>query len=519
MYFRRFKMAKLGALASSSMSPFLSAPRVLLAKSRTAMPLACRLSSLSSANLVLRHLQSDALRISPAAFALRRWSNLAAASTSPTDQEAEASLEQNQEEYVVINFYHLVDIDRPHAVIKAHKDYLRDKDVRGRIYFSEQGVNAQFGGPRKDAVEYAEWVTKTQPLFLGVRYQVKMDRTDGHQYPKMRVQYKPNLISLAGGMSGLPVTDPAARATPLKPSQWRDFLSNGIKGQKPVVLDVRNSYEWDAGHFVGAERPLEEEFNETPTESTPVDVPRYLQEADPDTPVMMYCTGGIRCDVYSAYLKKKGYRNLYTLEGGVQTYMKEEGLDKWNGSLFVFDGRMAIRPNKEEEAPLEAAAPCALCGGTAELPHTNCANIDCNKLFMACSGCKTQLKGCCCDACITAPRLLRPVKIKGQYGNWTQYGRDGSDSDESPVEKMATGRGEGRISRRRKRQAALKDKELAKRAMKVERRRHAKEAMAAALGEKSLENDVKNVGNEDEEKMVKLRELRERLQSSQKSSV
>jgi predicted sulfurtransferase len=487
------------------------------------MPLACRLSSLSDGNLILRHSPQSAagaLRILPTTFGLRRWSSLVAVSASSSDQESVEPIQQNQEEYVVINFYHLVDIDRPNAVIKAHKEYLKDKDVRGRIYFSEQGVNAQFGGPRKDAVEYAEWVTKTQPLFLGIKYEVKMDSTDGHQYPKMRIQYKPNLISLAGGMSGLPVTDPAARATPLNPSQWRDFLHNGVQGQKPVVLDVRNSYEWDAGHFIGAERPLEEEFNETPTESTPVDVPRYLQQADPDTPVMMYCTGGIRCDVYSAYLKQKGYTNLYTLEGGVQTYMKEEGLDKWNGSLFVFDGRMAIRPNKNEEAPLEAAAPCALCGGTAELPHTNCANIDCNKLFMACPGCKTQLKGCCCEACITAPRLLRPVKTTGQYGNWTQYGRDGSDSDESPEEKMALGRGEGRISRRRKRQAALKDKELAKRALKVERRRHAKEAMAAALGHENLENGVTNsVDNEGEERMVRLRELRERLQASQKSSV
>jgi predicted sulfurtransferase len=491
---------------------------------------------LSLANVILRHPQftqsAAALNISPTPpFAIRRCSTAVVASST---NEASISTEQHNqdEEYVVINFYHLIDIDRPHAVIEAHKEYLKDKDVRGRIYFSEQGVNAQFGGPRKDAIAYAEWVTKTQPLFLGVKYEIKMDSTDGHQYPKMRIQYKPNLISLAGGMSNLPVTDPAARATPLKPSQWRDFLNNGVDGQKPVVLDVRNSYEWDAGHFVGASRPLEEEFNETPTESTPVDVPAYLQQADPDTPVMMYCTGGIRCDVYSAYLKKKGYNNVYTLEGGVQTYMKEEGLDKWNGSLFVFDGRMAIRPNKDEEAPLVAAAPCALCGGTAQLPHTNCANIDCNKLFMACEGCKTTLKGCCCEACITAPRLLRPVKTKGQYGTWSQYtGEDGIDSDSSDAlteaERMTRGRGEGRVSRRRRKQAALKDKELAKRAMKVERRRHAKEAMAAAVGGISTE-DTNNTAsrendnrNENEERMAKLRELRERLHnsSSQKGSV
>ena len=73
-----------------------------------------------------------------------------------------------------------------------------------------------------------------------------------------------------------------------------------------MVLDVRNSYEWDAGHFSGAARPAEVEFNETPTEATPAEVPAHLQAVDPDTPVMMYCTGGIRCDVYSTYLRQKG---------------------------------------------------------------------------------------------------------------------------------------------------------------------------------------------------------------------
>ena len=87
----------------------------------------------------------------------------------------------------------------------------------------------------------------------------------------------------------------------------------------------------------------QEKFNETPTEASNSDsIPSYLQGKAPDTPVMMYCTGGIRCDVYSAHLRDKGFTNLYTLEGGIQNYLREEGHQLWDGSLFVFDGRMAV---------------------------------------------------------------------------------------------------------------------------------------------------------------------------------
>jgi len=92
----------------------------------------------------------------------------------------------------------------------------------------------------------------------------------------------------------------------------------------------------------------QEKFNETPTEASNSDsipsdsIPSYLQGKAADTPVMMYCTGGIRCDVYSAHLRDKGFTNLYTLEGGIQNYLREEGHQLWDGSLFVFDGRMAV---------------------------------------------------------------------------------------------------------------------------------------------------------------------------------
>ena len=97
---------------------------------------------------------------------------------------------------------------------------------------------------------------------------------------------------------------------------------------------------------------MQENFNETPTEvSSSESIPSYLQGKAADTPVMMYCTGGIRCDVYSAHLRDKGFTNLYTLEGGIQNYLRQEGHELWDGSLFVFDGRMAV-PSGETQTAL-----------------------------------------------------------------------------------------------------------------------------------------------------------------------
>ncbi|EFJ51382.1 hypothetical protein VOLCADRAFT_103426 [Volvox carteri f. nagariensis] len=396
----------------------------------------------------------------------------------------------------VLNFYHLTPLEDPQATVEQHRQLIErlGLDIRGRIYISSQGINSQCGGTVEHATAYAEWI-KQQPGFQGLRY--TLWPADGHAFPKLRLKHKPNLISLAGGMEGLPITDPAARATPLEPSKWKEMIAQSQvigKEKKMVVLDVRNDYEWDAGHFEGAERPAEEIFAETPVGEGEQEVPVYLQEVDKDTPVLMYCTGGIRCDVYSTFLRHKGYNNLYTLEGGVQNYLRQEGGAHWKGSLFVFDARMAIPGSHSGDADanlpvsapragvtaesraLPAAVPCSLCGSPdSQLPHVNCANIDCNELFIACAACKALLNGCCCEACMEAPRLLRPAKVDGgHYGAWGNY----ADRDEvGPVISQGRTR-EGRVARRARRREALKEKRMEFVAEKLARKKMVREAMA-----------------------------------------
>jgi len=362
-----------------------------------------------------------------------------------------------QDPYRVINFYHLVDLGEAEAEAERHRDFIEQNrlDLRGRIYVTPQGVNAQYSGTVWDAHRYVDWL-RGQAAFAGLSF--SSDPVRAHAFPKLRLKHKRHLISLKGGHGHLPVTDPEARAKKLSPGEWREMLADSVRGsgldevKRAVVLDVRNDYEWDAGHFEGAARPVEGEFRETPTGA---EAPPHLRGVDKDTPVMMYCTGGIRCDIYSVALREQGFTNLYTLEGGVANYLRTEGGDLWNGSLFVFDSRMAVPGDLREGSTreLSAAVPCQLCGSPNPAPpHLNCANIDCNKLFIACGECKQRLRGCCCEACMDAPRLLRPLKESGCYGSWTEYST-GPESEKA----IASGRGDGRLRRRAKRSAAAAD--------------------------------------------------------------
>lgn len=313
-----------------------------------------------------------------------------------------------KEEYVIVNFYHLVELEDVPGEARIHRSYCKERDIRGRVYISPQGINAQFGGKKKDAIEYAEFVG-SRPPFTGLEYSV--ENCDGHAFPRMAVREKEWLIPLQGGSLGLPVTDPSHRAAPLAPEEWKEMIQKGKDGIRPLLLDVRNGYEWDAGHFEGAPRPPVETFRETPTREGIEQVFPQLKDVTEGQPILMYCTGGIRCDIYSTILKQKGFDNLYTLEGGIANYLRNQQEDElWKGSLYVFDQRMATYKDRP------AAAGCHHCGGPV-IPavHINCANADCNWHFLCCSNCRESFQSCCSSECMHADRLRPRLDRDGGY--------------------------------------------------------------------------------------------------------
>ncbi|KAK4844893.1 hypothetical protein QYF36_025763 [Acer negundo] len=311
-------------------------------------------------------------------------------------------------DFLVVNFYKFVFIKNPEEEVAKHLSFLEDLNIHGRVYLNEQGINAQYSGPSKDALAYVEWLREDEKLF-DVLVQISRAQ-NGHAFPKLKLRYKPSLVQLEGGISHLPLLDRSMRATPLSPSEWRQKLeavkniddsSNSSHNTDCVVLDVRNGYEWDIGHFHGARRPDVDCFRSTSFGLSQREAIASDPLANVDKEkvnVLMYCTGGIRCDVYSTILRQRGFKNLYTLKGGVSHYLENEGPVKWVGNLFVFDSRLSLPPstykpeaiteansiNKVSENPF---ATCYICGTEVREPrHRNCANLDCNLLFLLLEG-------------------------------------------------------------------------------------------------------------------------------------
>ncbi|XP_073134382.1 rhodanese-like domain-containing protein 8, chloroplastic isoform X2 [Henckelia pumila] len=371
-----------------------------------------------------------------------RFSLSVFASTNDNWVEVEAAAPRvyEDDEFVVVNFYRFAFVEDPEMEVSKHLSFMQGRDIRGRIYLNEQGINAQYSGPAKDAMAYVNWVREDH-RFSDILVQLSPGY-NGHAFPKLRLRYKPALVQLEEGMSDLPLLDPSTRATPLTPSQWRSRLTavnkiaNSLNAVNNfILLDVRNGYEWDVGHFLGAQRPDVDCFKSTSLglSESEIVAPDPLAAVDKEkTDILMYCTGGIRCDVYSTILRQRGFKNLYTLSGGVSHYLETEGSVGWVGNLFVFDGRLSLSPftykpeicsdprGKQEVS--HSFAKCYICvAQVSDLRHRNCANLDCNLLFLCCLKCVNDFRGCCCMNCMSASRLRPVLPGHRRYQKWHNY--------------------------------------------------------------------------------------------------
>jgi UPF0176 protein len=283
-------------------------------------------------------------------------------------------------DYKVLAYYCITKIEDPHLEVARHKEFFKDKDFRGRIYISEQGINGQASGFGPHADEYIAWM-RQDPRFQKMPFKVHYSKD--HAFPKTTVKYRKQLVAVDCDVDFSDVGEHVS------PNTWKDMLEN--KDQDTIVIDVRNDYEWVIGHFEGSELPKLDTFRKFP------EYARNLKaEKDPaKTKVMMYCTGGIRCEFFSALMKKEGFEKVYQLDGGVINYGLEMGDDKWKGKLFVFDDRLAVPMG--DQAPISH---CKYCGVENDV-YYNCANMDCNELFLCCIDCLRSHKGCCCATCET----------------------------------------------------------------------------------------------------------------------
>lgn len=283
-------------------------------------------------------------------------------------------------DYYVLAYYSIVNIDDPHAEVARHKEFFKDRDFTGRIYISEEGINGQSCGSLADAESYMAWM-REDPRFQNIPF--KIHSAKEHAFPKMTVKYRKQLVAIDCKV------DFSDRGEHVSPEQWKKMLEE--RNEDTMVIDVRNDYEWKVGHFEGSELPKLETFRQFPEYAK-----KLKEERDPKkTAVMMYCTGGIRCEFFSAVLKKEGFEKVYQLDGGVINYGLQKGGEHWKGKLFVFDDRLVVPMDEKSEA----ISTCKHCGTSNDV-YYNCANMDCNELFLCCLECLKKHKGCCSCGCM-----------------------------------------------------------------------------------------------------------------------
>jgi UPF0176 protein len=292
----------------------------------------------------------------------------------------------NQPPFFAIAYYHFVELDNPEQEVERYKNFFNGRDIKGRIYFSKDGVNAQISATRDASKEFLSWL-REDPRFQDA--DVKLQACGEHAFYKMTVKARKQLVAFDTDV------DLDERGEHLSPEAWKEKMEQ--KDPNTVVVDVRNRYESEVGHFEGAILPDCQTFREFPQFAEDL-----KEKVDPEKgTVMMYCTGGIRCEYYSSFLKKKGFKQVFQLHGGVIQYGLKEGSKNWKGKLFVFDDRLVV-PIAEEKN--ETVGSCKLCQ-TEEDTYYNCANMDCNELFVACPGCLEKHKGCCSEGCMHSPRV------------------------------------------------------------------------------------------------------------------
>lgn len=291
--------------------------------------------------------------------------------------------------YCVLAYYHIGLIDDPQAEMERHKKFLNPLDFRGRIYISSQGINGQSSLLSEDAEKYIAWM-RDDPRFAKIDFKIHL--SDKHVFPKQTIKVRKQLVAIDCEV------DFSKTGDHISPEEWQKKLEQ--RNSDTLVLDVRNDYEWEVGHFVGAELPKLKTFREFPKYAK-----ELKEQRDPKkTSVMMCCTGGIRCEYFSAVLKQEGFEDVVQLNGGIIGYGLEKGSDSWEGKLFVFDDRLVVPLDSQATS----IATCALCSCTCDV-YYNCANMDCNELFICCVACLHAHQGCCCSACLETGRV-RPYK-------------------------------------------------------------------------------------------------------------
>ncbi|WP_339609209.1 rhodanese-related sulfurtransferase [uncultured Planktosalinus sp.] len=341
--------------------------------------------------------------------------------TLSADERAEL-IDKAGKQRLTLSFYAYANIENP----KAFRDALflawNPLDVLGRIYVAKEGINAQLSLPADNFYEFKNRIEEYS-FMRGIRLNIAVEHDD-FSFLKLTIKVRNKIV--ADGLND-ETFDVTNKGVHLKANEFNQFLED----PNTIVVDMRNHYESEIGHFKGAITPDVETFRE----SLPI-IEEQLAGHKENKNLLMYCTGGIRCEKASAFFKHKGFKNVYQLEGGIIEYARqiknEELPNKFIGKNFVFDNRLGERITED------IISRCHQCGAPCD-DHTNCANDGCHLLFIQCDSCKDKMHNCCSKECVEVVQLPLVEQIKLRKGK--QLGNKIFRKGKSPALKFkASGR-------------------------------------------------------------------------------
>lgn len=303
-----------------------------------------------------------------------------------------------------ISFYCYFKVEDPAVFRNTLYKELKGMGVLGRIYVANEGINAQISVPTHNIELFRTYLYSIEPL-NNLRLNIAVD-DDGKSFFVLDVKVRKKIV--ADGIDD-PAFDMANKGKYVNAEQFNQLTED----PDTVVVDMRNYYEYEVGHFQNAIEIPSDTFRD----QLPMAVDMLKDKKD--TNIIMYCTGGIRCEKASAYMLHQGFKNVFHLEGGIINYakqVKDKGLPtKFIGKNFVFDDRLGERITED------IIAHCHQCGKAADT-HTNCKNDGCHLLFIQCEECARTFEGCCSKDCQDTIHLpderrkeLRKGIDKGQH--------------------------------------------------------------------------------------------------------
>jgi len=315
-----------------------------------------------------------------------------------SQKELKERLYQETEPRKTISFYKYFHIHEPQQFRdQLYKD-LASLNVFGRIYVAHEGINAQVSVPESNFNAFTNFMNNHDRL-NNTRLNVAVD-DDGKSFWVLKIKVREKIV--ADGITD-PEFDMDNKGRYVNAEEFNRLTDD----PETVVVDMRNHYEYEVGHFRNAIEVPSDTFREQ------LPMSAEMLKKDKDRNIIMYCTGGIRCEKASAYLLYKGFKNVFHLEGGIINYansVKEKNLqNKFIGKNFVFDDRLGERVSHD------VIAHCHQCGKPAD-NHTNCKNEACHLLFIQCEECAEKYSGCCSTACLEVYQLPQEEQKKLRKG-------------------------------------------------------------------------------------------------------